>query len=581
MPSRFLVSAFVCSLTLAAAAPAGATTYCAAPASGCGGGDYPTLTAALGAASASPTADVVQLGAAGYADGPWSYVGSETNPVTIRGTGDRESQLLPSVSGPNLTLTYGNLDGVLLYSPQEGTALRITLGTLSNSQVVVTNFGLGVAAIGATVEDSAITPSNKAVGTRAVLADQSTVEDTLISTTDGVEAVNPPVTVRRATIVTQGYALQSGLTQTKISDSVIVLDDPTAVGVQGICDIATGTITIEATNLTVTALGGGIAFRSTGAQLCGGLVEVSSSLVDGVGTTAACAPGGEGGKASVAFEYSAADLTGAGKVTGTCTGPVDAGDNFLADPKLASPGSLRPVPRFDSPLVDAGDPASPDIAQQPTDLAGLPRAVNGRRDIGALEYGRRAPLLTVAPELASVKTGEAVAFTATVSDPDLGDTVVVTWSFDDGGTGTGNEVGHSFATAGSHSVTATATDSAGVTAVRTVPVEVVGPDLPSVEKPKRAEPPVTIGLKGPKKVRRGKPANFRFGSSKPGGTFMCRVDKKPWKPCGSPFKVKTTKLGPARKHRFSVYAVDSGGTADATPLSRSFLINRSAPPARG
>jgi len=81
---------------------------------------------------------------------------------------------------------------------------------------------------------------------------------------------------------------------------------------------------------------------------------------------------------------------------------------------------------------------------------------------------------------------------------------------------------------------------------------------------------VTIGLKGPKKVRRGKPANF-----------MCRVDKKPWKPCGSPFKVKTTQLGPARKHRFSVYAVDSGGTADATPLSRSFLINRSAPPARG
>ena len=228
---------------------------------------------------------------------------------------------------------------------------------------------------------------------------------------------------------------------------MILLNDPTAVAVQGVCDVATGTITIQATNLTVTGAGSGVAFRSTGGQLCGGHVAVSSTLVDGVGKSADCSPGI--GTASVAFSYSAVDLVGAGKVTGTCQGPVDVKDNFLADPKLHSPGTLRPLPLFNSPLVDAGDPAAPDLAQQPTDLAGLPRAVNGRRDVGALEYGRRAPSLAIAPAAATVSTGEPLALTATVSDPDPGDAVVVSWSFGDGGAGTGEEVAHTFSSPGS------------------------------------------------------------------------------------------------------------------------------------
>jgi hypothetical protein len=568
-------------LTFAWAAPAGATTYCAAPASGCGGGDFPTIAAALSASSASATADVVQLGAATYTDGPWSTDLTGKSPVTIQGVGDGDSRLAPAVFGPTLTITNGDVDNVVIYSPQEGIALNMTQGTLSRTRVVVSNFGRGVAASAATIERSSITPLGPtALGTSAVLADNSTVADTFISTTDGVETVNPPVAVRRSTIVTKGFGLQSAWNETRISDSVIVLDDPTAVGVLGVCDLAIGTITIEATNLTVTAaVNGGVAFRSTGGQLCGGHVAVSSTLVEGVGTTADCAPGI--GTASVAFSYSDVDL-GAGKVTGACPpGSLDAGHNFLADPKLASPGTLQPVPRFDSPLVDAGDPAAPGPGQQPTDLGGLPRTVNGRRDIGALEYGRRAPSLMVAPEVATVKAGVPLAFKATVSDPDLGDAVLLGWSFGDGGTGTGEEVIHSFSSAGPHVVTATATDSAGVVTTATVPVEVVGTEVLGTEMPglgmaksDDTGPPVTIGLKGPKKVRRGKPATFSFSSSKPGGTFMCRVDRKPWKPCASPFKVKTNRLGFAKRHRFSVYAVDSAGTADATPLSRGFSIGR-------
>jgi hypothetical protein len=564
-------------LTLAWAAPAGATSYCVAPASGCGGGDFPKVQEALSASSASPTEDIVQLGAATYTDGPWNINLSGKSPVTIRGVGDGDSRLASLVMGPTLTITNGDVDNVIIYGPQEGGALRLTLGKLSNSRVVVSHLGFGVSAAAATIERSSITLGGTGpAGETAVFADNSTVSDTLISTTNGVEVTNPPVAVRRSTIVTQGYALLSGWGQTSISDSVILLNDPTAVAVQGVCDVATGTITIQATNLTVTGAGSGVAFRSTGGQLCGGHVAVSSTLVDGVGKSADCSPGI--GTASVAFSYSAVDLVGAGKVTGTCQGPVDVKDNFLADPKLHSPGTLRPLPLFDSPLVDAGDPAAPDLAQQPTDLAGLPRAVNGRRDVGALEYGRRAPSLAIAPAAATVNTGEPLALTATVSDPDPGDAVVVSWSFGDGGAGTGEEVTHTFSSPGSRLITATATDSAGVSTVGTVPVEVLGTGIPIVETPRLgAEPPETIGLKGPTKIRRGKPAVFRFGSSEPGGTFMCRVDRKAWKPCASPFRLKTTGLGPARKHRFSVYAVDSTGIPDATPLSRGFSLERHRP----
>ena len=476
-------------MLLAFAAPAGATTYCAAPATGCGGGDLPTLAAALTAASGNAGADDVRLGPAGYTDGPWSYSDpTGTNPVTIRGAGFLQSQLISGGGGPTLSLNNGNADNVLVRAPAAGVAVDLASGTLSNSQVLVTNNGRGVDADGsATLDHVSIVPAGGNNGPHTAVrgAFQTTVRDSSMSTTNGVVVTASPVVVQRSRIVTKGYGLESGWTGTAISDSLIVLDDPTAVGVQGVCDLATGTISIEATNLTVTGDGaGGIAFRSIGGERCGGHVAVSSSLVHQVGKTADCAPGI--GTASVSVRYSDADLAGPGKVTGTCTGAVDAGNNFFADPLLATPATLQPVPRFDSPLVDAGDPAAPG-AGQPTDIAGLPRAVNGRRDVGAFEYGRRPPSLIVGSSSGTARTAEPVGFTATTSDPDLGDVVTVAWSFDDGATATGNESSHAFLTAGTHTATATATDSAGVTTVRAVRVMVTGPSstpaLPDTTKP--------------------------------------------------------------------------------------------------
>jgi subtilisin-like proprotein convertase family protein len=57
-------------------------------------------------------------------------------------------------------------------------------------------------------------------------------------------------------------------------------------------------------------------------------------------------------------------------------------------------------------------------------------------------------------------------------------------------------------------------------------------------------------------------AKLRFTSSED-GTFRCKVDKKAWKPCTSPLRLKKLKVG---KHTVFIRAVDTSGNVDATPL---------------
>jgi hypothetical protein len=64
-------------------------------------------------------------------------------------------------------------------------------------------------------------------------------------------------------------------------------------------------------------------------------------------------------------------------------------------------------------------------------------------------------------------------------------------------------------------------------------------------------------------------ATFRFGSTEPGSTFVCRIDRRTARPCHSPKSYRHLKAG---KHTFSVFAVDAAGQADPTPALRKFKI---------
>jgi extracellular elastinolytic metalloproteinase len=78
-----------------------------------------------------------------------------------------------------------------------------------------------------------------------------------------------------------------------------------------------------------------------------------------------------------------------------------------------------------------------------------------------------------------------------------------------------------------------------------------------------SEPETTLAPGGPP---------FTF-SSGPGATFECKLDAEDFAPCTSPHAV-TAADG---EHTFSVRAVDAAGNKDATPETRTFTLDRTAP----
>ena len=64
---------------------------------------------------------------------------------------------------------------------------------------------------------------------------------------------------------------------------------------------------------------------------------------------------------------------------------------------------------------------------------------------------------------------------------------------------------------------------------------------------------------------------FRFAdvTGQPGTRFFCRVDKRPWKGCTTPVKVKKLQLG---RHVFAVKAVNAVGTPGTRPLKRALKV---------
>jgi hypothetical protein len=83
------------------------------------------------------------------------------------------------------------------------------------------------------------------------------------------------------------------------------------------------------------------------------------------------------------------------------------------------------------------------------------------------------------------------------------------------------------------------------------------------------EPPETRITKHPKKKGKKKKAKFKFKASEP-ATFRCKLDKKKFKPCSSPFKKKVSR----KKHKFKVRAVDSVGQADPKPAKFKWKVKK-------
>ena len=83
-------------------------------------------------------------------------------------------------------------------------------------------------------------------------------------------------------------------------------------------------------------------------------------------------------------------------------------------------------------------------------------------------------------------------------------------------------------------------------------------------------PRVTFAPVAKTRLRR---PTFRFldATEQPGTHFFCRVDKRRWAQCTSPFKLQKLKLG---RHVFSVKAVNAVGVPSASPVKRAFKVVR-------
>jgi hypothetical protein len=85
-------------------------------------------------------------------------------------------------------------------------------------------------------------------------------------------------------------------------------------------------------------------------------------------------------------------------------------------------------------------------------------------------------------------------------------------------------------------------------------------------------PAVRISFGPAAKTRVRRPV-FRFldATGQPGSSFLCKVDRRRWKPCQSPFKLPRLSFG---SHVFSVNAVNALGVSAQAPVRRKFKVVR-------
>ncbi|MET0600507.1 MAG: Ig-like domain-containing protein [Baekduia sp.] len=241
-----------------------------------------------------------------------------------------------------------------------------------------------------------------------------------------------------------------------------------------------------------------------------------------------------------------------------------ATDKQVSSLKLNSDGT----PQSDSPVIDAGNPAS----FPSTDYNKASRPVGAAPDAGAFEFGGTTGMPdTVAPETtitSAPSNGTATTANVSFTSSESGGTFECRL---DGGTWAScvSPKGYSGLAVGSHTVNVRATDAAGNTdatpAAATWTIDVAGPA--------DTTPPETTITVAPSNGT-ATTASLSFTSNE-SGTFQCKLDAGSYGACTSPNTY--TGLGTG-SHTFSVRATDAAGNTDATPAATTWTIS-AAPPA--
>jgi hypothetical protein len=397
-----------------------------------------------------------------------------------------------------------------------------------------------------------------------------------------------------------GAALHANGGSIDVADSLILVPQG-ATALRSSSRSGTGASTI-ANRLTVAALPGatqtrGVDLHSThsGQQVW---AWVKNSAFVGIGRPLVCEE--TSGQTLNTFEYMYRPAD-SGSDAAACD-KFDA-NAITGDPKFVDPAAGDYHLRPGSSLIDHAEAADP----TDTDLDGLQRGIDGNgtdggaTDVGAYEYGRRQPSAIASVNPQTVTARAPATFTAVGADPDPGDTLSYSWSFEDGPSAAGASATRSFATPGVYTATVTVTDPAGrfteaTATVTVVPADQKKPDDAGDDKPpppndngppndgqdRDTTAPLVTGL-----VVRKKAGRAAFALSEP-ATVTVRLQrrgaKKRYVAAGKaatiagklgPNTVKLARLkksGPGR-YRLTAVAVDAAGNRSA-PARIAFKVKR-------
>jgi uncharacterized delta-60 repeat protein len=81
--------------------------------------------------------------------------------------------------------------------------------------------------------------------------------------------------------------------------------------------------------------------------------------------------------------------------------------------------------------------------------------------------------------------------------------------------------------------------------------------------------PDTRFTRRPRRRTHDRTPTFAFRSDEPGSTFLCKLDRRRFRPCGSPKTLRRLRFG---RHLFKVKARDEVGNLDPTPAKRRFRV---------
>ncbi len=83
-----------------------------------------------------------------------------------------------------------------------------------------------------------------------------------------------------------------------------------------------------------------------------------------------------------------------------------------------------------------------------------------------------------------------------------------------------------------------------------------GEAQPPADPPADTDPPETSFTKRVKRLLKSSSVRFRYGADESGATFECKLDRRPFKPCGSSRRLRNLRNG---RHTFQVRAIDLAG----------------------